>query len=172
MDLLLPAPEQRLFAQQCSSLKTTTARAKTETPARTKATVQTKRVKARCVGGNGSGAEVAGSGAVGSGAACVDGAGSLDGSVGSDQGGRATSSMDSCACAARTAAKNIAATSTDGSSGTMGGVVERSGGCTKHNRGAWRARLDWRHIAVNQKILVKIRKFGERFTSRAITATH
>ena len=26
------------------------------------------------------------------------------------------------------------------------------------------ARLDWRHIAVNQKILVKIRKFWRAFT--------
>ena len=65
------------------------------------------------VGGNGSGAEVTGSGAGGSGAACVDGAGSLEGSVGSDQGGRATSSTDSWACVARATAKNIAATSTD-----------------------------------------------------------
>jgi len=53
------------------------------------------------------------SSAEGSGAACVDGAGSLEGSVGSDQAGRAASSTDSCACAARTTAKNIAATSAD-----------------------------------------------------------
>src|SRR4030095_14525869 len=64
--------------------------------------------------GNGSaGVEGNGSGAEGSGAACVDGAGSLEGSVGSDQGGRAASSMASCACAARTAAKKIAAISAD-----------------------------------------------------------
>ena len=51
-----------------------------------------------------------GSCAEGSDAVCADGAGSLDGSVGSDQGGRATSSMDSCACIPRTTAKNITAT--------------------------------------------------------------
>ena len=59
------------------------------------------------------GVEGSGSGAEGNGAACVEGAGSLEGSVGSDQGGRAASSTDSCACAARTTAKNIAATSAD-----------------------------------------------------------
>ena len=65
------------------------------------------------VGGNVSGTEVTGSGAGGSGAACVDSAGSLEGSVGSDHGGRATSSTDSCACAATLTANNIAATITD-----------------------------------------------------------
>ena len=64
--------------------------------------------------GNGSaGVEGSSSGAEGSDAASVDGAGSLEGSVGSDQAGRATSSTDSCACAARTSAKKIAATSAD-----------------------------------------------------------
>ena len=43
---------------------------------------------------------------------CVDGAGSLEGSVGSDQGGKATSSTDSCACAVKISEKNIAAKST------------------------------------------------------------
>ena len=65
------------------------------------------------VGGKGSGIEVTGSGTGCSGAACVNGTGSLEGSVGSDQGGRATSSTDSCACAATLTANNIAATITD-----------------------------------------------------------
>src|SRR6266566_7684661 len=61
---------------------------------------------------NGSaGVEGSCSDAEGSDAASADGAGSLEGSVGSDQAGRA--STDSCACAARTSAKKIAATSTD-----------------------------------------------------------
>lgn len=63
--------------------------------------------------GNDSGAEGNGSDAEVTGAACVEGAGSLEGSVGSDHGGKATSSMDSCACVARTTAKNIAAISAD-----------------------------------------------------------
>src|SRR5215469_16254256 len=64
--------------------------------------------------GNGSaGVEGNDSGTEGSGAASVDGAGSLEGSVGSVQAGRATSSTDSCACAARVSAKKIVATSAD-----------------------------------------------------------
>jgi hypothetical protein len=54
-----------------------------------------------------------GSGAAGSDAAWADDVGSVDGSVGSDQAGRATSSTDSCACAARVSAKKIAATNAD-----------------------------------------------------------
>jgi uncharacterized protein YdgA (DUF945 family) len=46
-DLLLRAAEQRSFVHCCSSLKATKGRATTETPVRTKAGVQTKRVKAR-----------------------------------------------------------------------------------------------------------------------------
>src|SRR4029079_6436691 len=56
--------------------------------------------------------QLTGSGAGASCDACVEGAGSPEGSVGSDQGGKATSSTDSCACAARTAAKKIAGRST------------------------------------------------------------
>jgi hypothetical protein len=59
------------------------------------------------------GAEGSESGIGGSGAASVDGAGSLEGSVGSVQAGKATSSTDSCACAIRRLAKKIAATSAD-----------------------------------------------------------
>src|SRR5262249_35919138 len=64
-------------------------------------------------GNESAGVEGNGSGAEGSGAASVDGAGSLEGSVGSVQAGRATSSTDSCACAARASAKKIAAMSAD-----------------------------------------------------------
>lgn len=64
--------------------------------------------------GNGSAAvEGNGSGAEGSGGASIDDAGSLEGSVGSDHGGRATSSTDSCACVVRTIAKKIAAITAD-----------------------------------------------------------
>ena len=104
------------------------------------------------VGGNGSGAEVAGSGAGGSGAVCVDGAGSLEGSVGSDHGGRATSSTDSCACVARTTAKNVAATSTD----VLPTIMWAKRWMYRALPKRMAARLDWRHMAVNQKILVKI----------------
>ena len=52
------------------------------------------------------------SGADGSDAASIGGAGSLPGSVGSDQAGRATSSTDSCACAAKMSETKIAAKST------------------------------------------------------------
>src|SRR5437867_1568566 len=60
-------------------------------------------------GSGSAGAAGNGSGAEGTASACADGAGSLDGSVGSDQGGNATSWMDSCACPARTSARKIAA---------------------------------------------------------------
>ena len=64
--------------------------------------------------GNGSaGVEGKDSGAEGGGAASVGGAGSVDGSVGSVQAGRATSSTDSCACAAWVSVKRITATSAD-----------------------------------------------------------
>ena len=65
--------------------------------------------------GNGSaGVDGNDSGIEGNGAACEEAeGGSLEGSVGSDQGGRATSSTDSCACAARTNVKRIATTSAD-----------------------------------------------------------
>jgi hypothetical protein len=49
----------------------------------------------------------------GSGAASIDGAGSVEGSVGSDHAGTAASSTDSCAWAARMSEKEIAATIPD-----------------------------------------------------------
>src|SRR4026209_293249 len=48
-DLLLLAAEQHLWPPYCSSLKATMARVTTERPARRKATIRTKRVRARLV---------------------------------------------------------------------------------------------------------------------------